>query len=53
LLYGAITELFQFALLPEREGSIFDFLANAFGTIFGVLFFRYFIKPKLLRKIIN
>ncbi len=46
LLYGAITELFQFAVLPDREGSVFDFIANAFGTIFGLLFFRYCTKPK-------
>jgi VanZ family protein len=50
IFYSAATELLQFAFLPEREGSIFDFLANAIGTIFGVLFFVYFIKPlKLLR----
>ena len=36
-LYGALTEVFQHIALAEREGSVSDFVANTFGTVFGVV----------------
>ena len=45
IAYGALTECFQHCCLPERNGNIYDFFANAFGTVFGVLLMT-FIKKK-------
>lgn len=37
LAYAILTELFQHFFLDGRQGSIFDVLADLFGTVFGVL----------------
>jgi VanZ family protein len=47
LVYGSLTEIFQSLALPERHGSLADFAANAFGTVFGVLCFRYIFAQRL------
>jgi VanZ family protein len=47
LVYGSLTEVFQSLALPERQGSLVDFVANAFGTVFGVLCFRYIFAQRL------
>lgn len=47
MLYGSLTEVFQCWFLSERHGSLADFAANAFGTVFGVLCFRYMIAQRL------
>ncbi len=49
VLYGATTEFIQLIALSQRHGSVFDFIANAIGTVFGILFFSYIIKPYLVR----
>lgn len=46
ITYGAVTEFIQFAALPERHGDVFDLLANTIGTIFGVMFYSYVLKPR-------
>ncbi len=43
IAYGGLTEYFQHCCLTERHGNVFDFYANAFGTVFGV-FLMAFIK---------
>ncbi len=48
--YSATTELIQSVALSQRHGSFFDFLANAIGTVFGLWFFSYLIKPYMVRK---
>ncbi len=40
IIYGALTEWLQFCCFPDRHGSFLDFLANGFGTVFGVVLYR-------------
>lgn len=40
LTYGAITEIIQYFFIVGRYGTMGDFLANAFGTVFGVFVIR-------------
>lgn len=39
-LYGGLIELLQHYLVSNRHGEWLDFLANAFGAILSVLFWR-------------
>ncbi|MFO7978626.1 MAG: VanZ family protein [Bacteroidales bacterium] len=52
MVYGGLTELLQHYFLNMRSGTFFDFLANLFGTIFGVLIFVG-IKSSWLKKYLN
>ncbi len=36
--YGAFTEYLQYCCFTGRHGSIADFIADGFGTVFGTLF---------------
>lgn len=40
LAYGAVTEMIQHFFLEGRHGTAGDFLANAIGTVFGVIIIR-------------
>ncbi len=42
LAYGALTEIMQEAFIPGRVGSLYDWFADAVGTLLGVLFFYFF-----------
>ncbi len=44
--YGGITELMQEYLVPTRTGDWIDFLADAVGTLVGLLVFCLFFKNK-------
>jgi VanZ family protein len=39
LFIGLSTELMQSLLLSDREGDLYDFIANGIGSFLGVLFF--------------
>jgi VanZ family protein len=45
IFYGAITEILQYYFFQGRHGSFYDFLANTFGTVFGVIIFTTLGKP--------
>lgn len=51
IFYGAITEIMQFLFFTLRHGNFYDFLANSFGTIFGILLFVIFGKPLIRKKL--
>lgn len=51
ILYGAITEIIQHLLIKSRFGNVYDFMANVFGTVFGVLLFRYIFKSQANRSV--
>lgn len=42
LAYGALTEIMQETLIPGRVGSIYDWVADAMGTMLGLAFFHFF-----------
>jgi VanZ family protein len=52
VFYGAITEILQYLIISMRYGNFFDFIANAFGTIFGVLVY-VFLGKSLIRKLMT
>jgi len=45
LAYGILTEYYQHCCLADRHGNIPDIVANAFGTIFGVVLMAMGIQP--------
>ena len=40
ILYGAVLEILQGLLFIERSADIYDFIANAFGSIMGFALFN-------------
>lgn len=38
ILYGGFTEYLQYCCFEGRHGTFADFVADSFGTVFGVLF---------------
>ncbi len=50
MAYGALTEYFQYCCLADRHGNIQDFIANIFGTVFGVLLMAFALGKKSSKK---
>ena len=50
--YGGALELMQDAIFVERTADIYDFIANSFGSIMGLIFFRK-MDEKILFKFIR
>ncbi|MFP4064163.1 MAG: VanZ family protein [Bacteroidales bacterium] len=48
VIYGILTEFFQYCCLGDRHGNLPDILANGFGTIFGVV-----LTAQLFKKMID
>lgn len=40
VVYGGALELMQGAFFAEREADIYDFIANTFGSLIGLILFR-------------
>ncbi len=38
--YGGILELLQGAVFEDRSADVYDFIANTFGAIVGVMLYR-------------
>jgi VanZ family protein len=54
IFYGIVTEIVQFLFVSEREGSIYDLLADIIGILLSILFFfliRDFIDRWFHRKL--
>lgn len=49
--YGGSLELMQEALFSERSADIYDFIANSFGCVMGLLLYRW-TERKFLAKFI-
>lgn len=49
IIHGGIMEILQEYIFINRSGNWYDFVANAFGAIFGVLFYPFVMKllPKI------
>jgi VanZ family protein len=52
VIYGGMLEIMQGTLFIERSADIFDFIANSFGCLMGVLFYKK-IENKILSKFLN
>ena len=44
IFYGGIMEILQHYIFINRSGNVYDFIANAIGSILGVLIYPYIIK---------
>ncbi|MBL7890014.1 MAG: VanZ family protein [Bacteroidia bacterium] len=52
VLYGGILELMQEAVFEERSADLYDFIANSFGVLLGMVFYKN-IEQKILIKLIK
>lgn len=52
VLYGGVLELMQEAVFEERSADLYDFIANSFGVLVGMLFYNK-IEQKILVKFIK
>ena len=42
LAFGGLTEIMQEYLIPSRTGSVYDWIADAIGSILGVVLYYFF-----------
>lgn len=47
VIYGGVLELIQGATFEDRHTDVYDFVANAFGAILGIVIFRIIYGRKL------
>jgi VanZ family protein len=52
ITYGGLLEIMQATVFEERSADLYDFIANSFGCILGVIFYER-IEEKLLVRIIK
>lgn len=46
IAFGALTEVMQETLIPTRTGSIYDWIADAIGSILGVTIYYFFHRSR-------
>lgn len=46
MIFGGITEILQYSVIPQRSGNIYDFIADAVGCLLGYIFFTRFWQKK-------
>lgn len=42
IAFGALTEIMQETLVPTRTGSVYDWIADSIGSVFGMIFYYFF-----------
>ncbi|MCC6837344.1 MAG: VanZ family protein [Bacteroidia bacterium] len=52
VLYGGVLELMQEVVFEERSADLYDFIANSFGVLMGLIFYRK-IEQKILIRFIK
>ncbi len=50
--YGGLLEIMQGTIFEERSADVYDFIANSFGCILGLLLYNW-IEKKILIKLIR
>jgi VanZ family protein len=46
IIFGAVTELMQEFLIPTRTGSVYDWIADTIGSVFGVAIYYFFYRSR-------
>lgn len=46
LAFGALTEIMQHTLIPGRVGSLYDWIADAIGSLIGIIIFYFFYRNR-------
>lgn len=44
--YGGLTEIMQETLIPSRTGSVYDWIADIIGSLFGAIIAYFFIHDR-------
>jgi VanZ family protein len=52
IVYGGLLEIMQGTLFQERSADVFDFIANSFGVIVGLMMYTN-IENKILKHLIK
>jgi VanZ family protein len=52
VLYGGLLEVMQGTFFSERSADVYDFIANSFGCIIGIVLYNN-IERKILSRFIN
>ena len=52
IIYGGLLEVMQGTLFQERSADVFDFIANSFGVIVGLIMYTN-IENKILKHLIK
>lgn len=52
IIYGGLLEIMQGTLFQERSADVFDFIANSFGVIVGLIMYP-FIENKIFKRLIK
>ena len=47
IIFGALTEIMQETICYQRTGSVYDFIADVIGSLFGLAFFTFLQKRKI------
>ena len=46
IFYGALTEIMQETLIPSRTGSVYDWIADLIGSVFGAIFAHFLLRDR-------
>lgn len=46
IVYGALTEIMQETLIPTRTGSVYDWIADIIGCLFGAIIAYFFLRDR-------
>ena len=46
IAFGALTEVMQETLVPSRTGSVYDWIADAIGSLLGVAIYYFFHRSR-------
>jgi VanZ family protein len=52
IIYGGLLEVMQGTLFQERSADVFDFIANSFGVVVGLMMYSI-IENKILKHLIK
>lgn len=52
IVYGGSLEIMQGTLFTDRSADIFDFIANSFGSVMGLVFYNW-IDNLVLKKLVK
>ena len=46
MVYGALTEIMQKYLIPGRTGSVYDWIADTIGSVFGAILALFLLRGR-------
>lgn len=46
IFFGALTEIMQETMVPSRTGSVYDWIADVIGSVFGAIIAHFFLRDR-------